>query len=137
MCVCVCIDFFSLYHFTQIILIRKYCDSFFLLSAFYSPKVSGNYIPKKGNEIIAGPRSAKRVELTVKRIRVLTDTVVRCHKGLCDAQFISHLACSMTAQETHFNLIYLLKALIQTLCAAVLTFKLRTRTLDYSVLDVL
>lgn len=43
----------------------------------------------------------------------------------------------MAAQETHFNLIYLLKALIQTLCAAVLTFKLRTRTLDYSVLDVL
>lgn len=68
---------------------------------------------------------------------MLTDTVVRCDKGLCDAQFISHLACSMAARETHFNLIYLLKALIQTLGAAVLTFKLRTRTLDYSVLEVL
>lgn len=67
---------------------------------------------------------------------MLTDTVVRCHKGLCDAQFISHLACSMTAQETHFKLIYL-KALIQMLCAALLTFKLRTQMLDYSVLDVL
>ena len=97
LCVCVYRFFFPLPFYTDN-LNQKILQLLppFVCLLFSKSKWKLHFQERKWNN--CRPKVCKMcAELTVKRIHVLTDTVVRHHKGLCAAQFISHLACSMTA----------------------------------------